>query len=356
MICAHLNADAYCLAVYDPYGERTIEAVYQRIHERLEKPFTLTSGPVSITVSVGVAEYPEAAHTALELIERAEIVMFKVKHSGKSGICYFDAPIIHDFMQNALIEHKLKNAIFEKEFLLYYQPQYDTEQKRLRGVEALIRWRDEEGRVISPGEFIPIAEKSSLIINIGEWVMEKAIATLAQWKKKFGISLIMSINISAIHFAQDGFSHRLIQLVKEYGVSPKEVELEITETVLVDDFDHIIRKLELLKQYGILAAIDDFGTGYSSFSYLRSLPIKTIKIDKSFIDAMLKDEAGNIIVESIVDMVNRLGYETIAEGVEQQEQFDYLKKIGCEYIQGYLLGKPMPQEEVEELLEKQVWE
>lgn len=356
MICAHLNADAYCLAVYDPYGERTIEAVYQRIHERLEKPFTLTSGPVSITVSVGVAEYPEAAHTALELIERAEIVMFKVKHSGKSGICYFDAPIIHDFMQNALIEHKLKNAIFEKEFLLYYQPQYDTAQKRLRGVEALIRWRDEEGRVISPGEFIPIAEKSSLIINIGEWVMEKAIATLAQWKKKFGISLIMSINISAIHFAQDGFSHRLIQLVKEYGVSPKEVELEITETVLVDDFDHIIRKLELLKQYGILAAIDDFGTGYSSFSYLRSLPIKTIKIDKSFIDAMLKDEAGNIIVESIVDMVNRLGYETIAEGVEQQEQFDYLKKIGCEYIQGYLLGKPMPQEEVEELLEKQVWE
>ena len=186
--------------------------------------------------------------------------------------------------------------------------------------------------------------------------MEKAIATLAQWKKKFVISLIMSINISAIHFAQDGFSHRLIQLVKEYGVSPKEVELEITETVLVDDFDHIIRKLELLKQYGILAAIDDFGTGYSSFSYLRSLPIKTIKIDKSFIDAMLKDEAGNIIVESIVDMVNRLGYETIAEGVEQQEQFDYLKKIGCEYIQGYLLGKPMPQEEVEELLEKQVWE
>lgn len=356
MICAHLNADAYCLAIYDPFGERTMEAVYQKIHERLEKPFVLTSGAVSITASVGVAEYPEAAETALELIERAEIVMFKVKHGGQSGIRYFDAPIIQDFLQNALIEHKLKSAVFEKEFLLYFQPQYDTKEKRLRGVEALIRWRDEDGRMISPGEFIPIAEKSSLIINIGEWVMEKAISTLAQWKKKFGISLVMSINISAVHFAQDGFAHRLIQLVKKYGVAPKEIELEITETVLVDDFEHIIKKLELLREYGIQAAIDDFGTGYSSFSYLRSLPIQTIKIDKSFIDAMLEDKAGNIIVESIVNMVNRLGYETIAEGVEQQEQFDYLKKIGCEYIQGYLLAKPMPEEKLEELLEKQVWE
>ena len=153
---------------------------------------------------------------------------------------------------------------------------------------------------------------------------------------------------------------RSIALIKEYDVSPKEIELEITETVLVDDFEHIIRKLELLRQYGIQAAIDDFGTGYSAFSYLRKLPVQTIKIDKSFIDAMLRDKAGNIIVESIVDMVNRLGYETIAEGVEKQEQLDYLKKIGCEYIQGYLLGKPMPGEKIEELLEdqleRQVWE
>lgn len=356
MMCAHLNADLYSLAIYDSYGDRTMQAVYQRIYERLEKPFVLTSGEVSITVSVGVAEYPEAASTALELIERAEIVMFKVKHNGQCGIRYFDAAVIHDFLQNTLIERKLKNAVYEKEFLLYFQPQYDTKNKKLRGVEALIRWRDEEGRMISPGEFIPIAEKSSLIIGIGEWVMEKAIATLAKWKRQLGVSMIMSINISAVHFAQDGFAHRLIGLVKEYGVSPKEVELEITETVLVEDFAHIIRKLELLQQYGIQAAIDDFGTGYSSLSYLRSLPIQTIKIDKSFIDVMLKDKAGNTIIESIVDMVNRLGYETIAEGVEEQAQFDYLKKIGCGYIQGYLLGRPMPEEQLEELLEKRVWE
>lgn len=356
MMCAHLNADVYCMAVFDPFGERTMEQVYQKIHERLEKPFLLLGNEIFITVSVGVAEYPEAAENALELIERAEIVMFRVKQSSQSGIRYFDAPVIHDFIQNAKIEHKLRSAAFEKEFLLYFQPQYDTQKKHLRGVEALIRWRDEEGRIISPGEFIPIAEKSSLIINIGEWVMEKAISTLAQWKRKFGVSLTMSVNISAIHFIQEGFTRRLIQLIKQYEVSPKEIELEITETILVKDFARMAKKLEILHEYGIQTAIDDFGTGYSSFSYLRSLPIHTIKIDKSFVDSMLKDKTGNIIVESIVSMVNKLGYETIAEGVEQQEQFDYLKKIGCEYIQGFLLGRPMPGEQIEELLEKQIWE
>lgn len=356
MMCSRMNMDSYCMAIYDPYGSRTIEAVYQKIHERLEKPFVLTSGQITITVGVGVAEYPEAASSALELIERAEIIMFKAKTGGQIGIRYFDAPIIHNFLQDAMIEQKLKNVILEKEFLLHYQPQYDTKRKQLRGVEALVRWRDEEGKIINPGSFIPIAEKSSMIITIGEWVMEKAISTLAEWKKKYGISITMSINISATHFVQDGFYHRLAQLIKKYEVSPKEIELELTESVLAEDFSRIIRKLETLKQYGVQTAIDDFGTGYSAFSYLKSLPVHTIKIDKSFIDSMLKDKASQIIVESIVAMVNRLGYETIAEGVEEQEQFDYLKKIGCEYIQGYLLGKPMPAQQIEELLEAQVWE
>lgn len=303
-----------------------------------------------------MAEYPEAGTAALELIERAEVVMFRVKQSGVSSIRYFDVSALHDFAQNALLENKLKNAVFEQEFLLYYQPQYDTSSGGLRGVEALIRWRDEEGNMISPGEFIPVAEKSGLIISIGEWVIERAVSTLAEWKKKFGVSLVMSVNISAIHFIQDDFTHRLIQIIKQYEVSPKEVELEITERALADDFARICKKMEILQQYGIQTAIDDFGTGCSSFVCLRNIPVHTIKIDKTFVDSMLKDKAGNIIAKSMIEMVNRLGYETIAEGVEQQEQFDYLKKAGCGYIQGYLLGKPVPEEQIEELLEKQIWE
>lgn len=356
MMCARMEMDSFCLAIYDPYGKRTMEEVYRQINERLQKPFKLTKEQVMITVGVGVAEFPEAAEGALELIERAEIIMFKAKRSGQNGIRYFDAPIIHNFLQNAMIEQRLKNAVLEKEFLLYYQPQYDTRYRSLRGVEALIRWRGEEGQLISPGDFIPIAEKSSMIIAIGEWVIEKALKTLSDWKQKYGVSLIMSINISAVQFSQHGFAHHLIQLIKKYGILPKEVELEITETVLVDDFSHIVRKLELLKQYGVQTAIDDFGTGYSSFTYLKNLPVNTIKIDKSFIGTMLKDKSSNIIVNSIVEMVNKLGYETIAEGVEDEEQLEYLKEIGCGYIQGFLLGKPMPEEELEELFEKQVWE
>ena len=361
IIVCHLNSDIYCMAIYNPTGQKTVNGVNERIQERMRRPFLLSGGQeINITVSIGVAEYPESASNALELIGCAEIVMYKSKDMGKNTIQYFDTPILNEFLQNVQIENQLKDAVHSRSFELYYQPQYYAGNRQLRGMEALIRWRDEDGRMISPGEFIPIAEKSSLIIHIGEWVMEKAISTLAHWKEKFGVSLMMSINISALQFAQEGFAHHLIALIKEYDVSPKEIELEITETVLVDDFEHIIRKLELLRQYGIQAAIDDFGTGYSAFSYLRKLPVQTIKIDKSFIDAMLRDKAGNIIVESIVDMVNRLGYETIAEGVEKQEQLDYLKKIGCEYIQGYLLGKPMPGEKIEELLEdqleRQVWE
>ncbi len=356
MMCARLGADGYCFAIYDPYGDRTMEHVYRLIEERLQSPFFLTDSQISVTVSVGVAEYPEAGTAALELIERAEMVMFRGRQSGRSEIRYFDAPVIHDFTQNARLESKLKSVVFEREFLLYYQPQYGVSSGEIRGVEALIRWRDEEGHIIRPGEFIPIAEKSSLMIGIGEWVIEKAVSTLAEWKKKYGVSLIMSLNISAGHFVQEGFAHRLMETIRGYEITPKEVELEITETALLNDFARIHKKLELLKQYGIQTAIDHFGLEHSSFSCLRGLPVHAFKLDKTFVDGALKNKAGNIIAESMVKMINRLGYETIAEGVEQQEQLDYLKKIGCKYMQGYLCGKPMPGEQIEELLERQIWE
>lgn len=355
MLCAHMNGDAFCIAVYDPYGERTIDHVYQKLVERLNSPFLLGDSQVSVTVSVGVAEYPEAAQTASELIERAEIVMLREKKEGQNGIRYFDAPVIYDYIQNAVIEHKLNDAVFEKEFLLYYQPQYDTEE-RFRGVEALIRWQDEDGRMVNPGDFIPIAEKSSLIIGIGKWVLEKAISTLAGWKQKFGVSLVMAVNISSVHFSQDDFVPYLMELIRKYEVEPEEVELEIAESVLADDFERVVRKLELLQHYGVQTALDKFGADCSFFSRLGKLPVHTVKIDKSLIGGMLKDEAGSIVVESMITMLGRLGYGTMAQGVEHQNQLDYLKKTGCEYVQGYLLGRPAPVDAMEILLDKQIWE
>lgn len=355
VLVSHFNSDIYCLGIYDPCGARSVEHIYRMIHERLQQPFLLSSGQeVSITVSVGVAEYPEAAGNTLELINCAEIVMFKSKSFGKDSIQYFDAPILNEFLQSITIENKLKEAASNQNFMMYFQPQFHANDKKLRGVEALIRWKDDDGAMISPSVFIPIAEKNGTIVSIGEWVIEESVRIYSGWKRKYNPELILSLNISAIQYKRPDFVNKLLHILQKYEIKPSEVELEITESVLIDDFDEITNKLLVLRDYGIRISLDDFGTGYSSLSYLKGLPIDTLKIDKSFIDTVVSDNNTKIITESIVYMVKKLGFETVAEGVETKEQFDYLKSIDCDNIQGYFLGRPMPSAEVEELLKKSV--
>lgn len=351
IIVSHFNSDLYCIAIYNPVGARSVEHVYKYIKERMKKPFLLTDGQeLHITVSVGIAEYPEAAGSALELINNAEIVMFKAKHTGKATIQYFDAPILNEFRTNVEIENKLKAALKNKRFMMYYQPQFDTKTNRLRGVEALIRWRDEDGRMISPAQFIPLAEKNGFIVQIGTWVLEESISTFSNWRKLYAYPMILSINISAIQYKKQKFVETLIGMLEQYEVNPKEVELEITESVLIDDFEEVTQKLHRLRDYGIRISLDDFGTGFSSLSYLKGLPIDTLKIDKSFVDTIETDAATKVITESIISMVKQLGYETVAEGVETAEQMTCLLNMDCDNIQGYLLGRPMPAEEIEKLL------
>jgi len=354
VIVSHFNSDIYCMAIYDPCGNRSVERIYQEIRERLEKPFLLTGKKVlDISVSVGVAEYPESAQNALELINNAEIVMFQAKAAGKNGIQYFDAPIIDQFLHNIQIEKKLKDAVINNQFMLYYQPQYDIKGGGLRGVEALIRWKDDNGSMVSPAEFIPIAEKTGSIITIGYWVLSEAVRTYASWREKYGKKLIMSINISAIQYKRPDFVANIIGLLEQYQIDPNEIELEITESVLIEDFNEVVAKMRMLREYGIRVSLDDFGTGFSSLSYLKGLPIDTLKIDKSFIDTVITDKYTRIITESIVSMVKRLGFETVAEGVETAEQYEYLKDIDCDNIQGFYLGKPMSESELESLLRAQ---
>lgn len=351
VVISHFNSDIYCIGIYGPYGARSVETIYQTIKERLKKPFRLTGGQdIYITVSVGVAEYPEAASNTLELINCAEIVMFKAKSMGKDKIQYFDGAILNDFLQNVTIENKLKEAVFSQNFIMYFQPQFRTTDKALRGVEALIRWKDDTGDMISPAVFIPIAEKNGTIVPIGTWVIEESLKAYAEWKRKYHYPLIMSINISAIQYKQPDFIDKLLQILEKYQISAYEIELEITESILIDDFTEITERLAVLRDIGIKISLDDFGTGFSSLSYLKGLPIDTLKIDKSFIDTVITDENTRIITESIIYMVKKLGFETIAEGVETEEQFKYLHEISCDIIQGFYLGRPMPAEEIEKLL------
>lgn len=351
IIASHINSDIFCVAIYDPCNNRSVENFHKQVQEHLKQGIRLSSGEeLIITVSMGVAEFPEAAKNALELINCAEIVMFKAKASGKNAIQYFDAPILNEFLNTVQIEHKLREAIFNQNFSLKFQPQYYIENNKLRGVEALVRWRDDDGNMISPAIFIPIAEKNGTIIPIGNWVMGEAIRQFAEWKKKYGYDMILSLNISALQYKRPDFIDLLMKHVRENEVQPEEIELEITETVLIDDFKAVIEKMLVLQEYGFRVSLDDFGTGYSSLSYLSGLPLNTIKIDKAFIDSVLVDSATKIVMESIIQMVHRLGYESIAEGIESYDQVEYLQEIGCDVIQGYLLGKPLDSSEIEELI------
>ena len=353
LIVSHFNSDVFCMAIYDPVGRRSVEQIVEKIKEIMRTPIKLVNGKeVSFTLSIGVAEYPESTTNYLELVNLAEIVMLKAKNKGKNNVQYYDKPIIDEFISNIEIEKKMAKALKNQSFFMYYQPQYDTQSKYLRGVEALVRWREEDGNVVSPETFIPIAEKNGSILLLGDWIIEECISDLARWREKHNNmdDFLLSINVSSIQFKNKNFVKYLISVIKKYGISPTNIELEITESVFIDNMDEIIHKMKLLKDFGIRFSMDDFGTGFSSLSYLRELPIDTLKIDKSFIDDVVTDGSTRTIAESIIMLSKKLGFDTIAEGVEQEVQYSLLKNIGCENIQGFYLGRPMRFEEIDELL------
>ncbi len=353
-IVSHFNGDKYCVGIYDPCGEYSVENIYRSITKRTRNPFNTFDGrEIYIKVTAGVATYPDASTSVLELINYAEIVRNRAGAGARGSIQYFNSEILEEFRHNTNIENKLRKAVADMNFEMYYQPQYEAESGKLRGMEALIRWKDPDEGNISPSVFIPLAEKNGSIIPIGRWVIEDSISTYMKWKKDFDKQFILSINISAIQYKREDFVDGIISIINRYKMDPKELELEITETALIDNYDDVCGKLSSLRDYGIRISMDDFGTGYSSLAYLKSLPIDTLKIDRSFVETMLQDTNSNIIMESIMNMVQRLGLETVAEGVETKEQLLFLKDIKCDNIQGFLLGKPQSCEDIEELLKEQ---
>jgi len=356
IFAGRFGSDVFCVAIYNPCGQRSADSLYRSIREKLRTPFILTNkAEISFTVSAGVAEYPEAGKSALELIKNAEIILYKAKENGKDTIQYFEHEILQDFIKSVSIEQKLKDAIENEDFVIFFQPQYNILNGRLRGGEALIRWPAEDGSFITePLEFIPIAEKNGAIIPIGSWVIKESIKLLQNWNLKYHFPLIISVNISAVQIEKDNFVEYIQTLLDVYEIDPKCFEIEITESVFVNDSKMVVEKLSQLRSLGVKIALDDFGTGFSSLSYLKEMPIDTLKIDKSFIDSALKNVPSGIITESVISMAKKLNIETIAEGVEGQEQLGFLKKINCDNVQGYLTGRPMPKYEFEKLIIRQL--
>jgi diguanylate cyclase (GGDEF)-like protein len=355
VIVSRFHADIFYVAIKDPIGDCNAEYIYLTVFEKLKYPFHLSNGSdIPIAACVGIVEYPEEANTALELLKYAEIALFKAQEHEKNSFMYFNKTILNSFLCSADADQMLKEAVIHDEFFLFFQPQYDVESNKLRGVEALLRWKNKEGQLISPTVFIPLAEKNGMIVPLGKWVIEESIRIYSEWMNNYKYKMILSINISAIQFYRGELVLDIMNAIKKYKMDPYLLEIEITESVLIKDFSGITEKMNVLRNIGIKVSMDDFGTGYSSLSYLSGLPIDTLKIDKSFIDSVSESDSSRIIIESILKMVKKLGVETVAEGVETKEQYDLLKEMECDCIQGYLLGKPMEASKIEQLIMNEI--
>ena len=296
-----------------------------------------------ISVSGGVAMFPTNTEQKDEMIRFADMAVHYAKKNGKNTFVYFEPEMHRIFIQRLTLQSKMNSALLESNFTQYYQPQFDVQSGKLRGFEALIRWNDEELGSIAPSVFIPIAEETGLIVPIGRWVLKTAITTLKTWQTKYQFRGIISVNVSPIQLLSDDFIEELEDLIFEFRIDPELLEIEITEGVMINNMSDAIEKLRQIKALGCRVSLDDFGTGYSSLSYLQMLPLNTLKIDKAFInDITSKDGVQATITRSIIDMVEKMGLETIAEGVENTEQLDLLNKFNCNFVQGFLRGKPMP--------------
>lgn len=354
-LIARFHADIFYMAIIDPCGMTSVENITSSVFDDLKNSIMLSDGrDTTISVSVGVSNYPEDSIDPIDLLKYAEIAMFKSQELGKNTHVYFSKTILESFLYIEETEHMLREAEIDQEFYLHFQPQFDTHTKKLRGVESLLRWRTIKGQQISPAVFISMAEKSGKIVALGRWVIEESIKTYVQWAKKYNYPMILSVNISAIQFYRGNLILDIMNLVKQYQMDPSMLEIEITESVLIDDIAMITNKMNILRSAGIKVSMDDFGTGYSSLAYLSKLPIDTLKIDKSFIDYVSDNDDTKIIIEAILDTVKKLGLETVAEGVETDEQLDLLREMNCDCIQGFLLGKPMPSNDIEQLIMKEL--
>jgi len=296
-----------------------------------------------IGVSAGVSFFPRDTEQTDEIVRFADMAVHYAKKNGKNNFVYFEPDMQRVFIQHLTLQTKMTTAILESSFQQYYQPQFDIRTGELRGFEALIRWHDDELGDIAPSVFIPLAEETGLIIPIGRWVMNSAISTLKSWQAKYNFQGVMSVNVSPIQLKQEDFLYELDELIEHYGINPNLLEIEITEGVMINNMSDTIEKLHALKARGLRVSLDDFGTGYSSLSYLQMLPLNTLKIDKAFINGITSSDGIQANITScIINMVEKMGLETIAEGVEHPDQLDLLNKFNCNIVQGFLRGKPMP--------------
>jgi len=346
-----LGGDEFVVLVFGDKAVNRVEGIAKKIFKAFKTPYDIHKSFFNVTASMGIAIYPKDGNSLDELLKNADIAMYKAKELGKNRYEYFNLDMNKALLERSSIEKHMSKALENEEMMLYYQPQISMQTGEIEGFEALIRWQNESLGFILPEKFIKIAEENKQIVEIGNWVLEEALYFLSVLNKKYKNPIRMSINLSVLQLLQENFEDLVKSLIYKYGLKPENVELEVTETILISNFEIIKKALFNLQEIGVKIALDDFGKGYSSLSYLVKLPIDILKIDRIFIAEDIEADTNNL-TDSIIKLGHKMGMRVIAEGVETEKQLEYLKNHNCDIIQGYYYSKPMPESEIFDFIEK----
>lgn len=348
-VVSRLGGDEFTILLSDIPDSSAINAQLSRIRDALSMPHHIQGHLLYNTASIGISIYPQHGEDADYLVKQADLAMFHVKETGRNNIFHYSEDLENSIRRKKVLSQHLLSAAANQEFEVHYQPIVCTEDLQVRKVEALLRWNNPAYGSVSPEEFIPLAESSGSIVGIGSWVLQQVCADVRRFRED-GLILSAAVNISALQLMQPGLLELLLELLREYELPPSSLELEITESVLISG-DEIFQSVQQLRAHGFRISLDDFGTGFSSLSYLRRFPVDVIKIDRSFVAEMMTPEPqGDVLVRTIIELSHKLGLRVVSEGIELQEQFDMLRHLGSDELQGYYISKPIKAREITKFL------
>jgi len=344
------GGDEFAAILMLPEGAQNAVVVVDKIREVLRRPFDLKGHEVTVTASIGISVFPDDAADPDTLIQYADTAMYRAKEAGRDAFRFFTAEMNAQSMARLELENALRRAIENDEFVLHFQPKVNISSGRISGAEVLIRWQRPGHGMVSPALFIPILEETGLIVRVGSWVINEACRKIAHWRRTSAGAVHLSVNVSGIQFFVGGLEEEVLRAIKEHDISPELLELELTESSLMSNAEETITVLQNLKALGIKISIDDFGTGYSSLAYLKRFPIDKLKIDIAFVREVTSNPDDAAIVLAIINMAHSLKLDVIAEGVEKDAQLAYLRRHGCDEMQGYYFSRPLPENEFEAML------
>jgi diguanylate cyclase (GGDEF)-like protein/PAS domain S-box-containing protein len=340
-IVCRLGGDEFAVIMHDIHHDQDAVPVARKLIAAAAEPMVLDGHEVAVSGSAGIALFPKDGNDVKTLEKHADIALYHAKEEGKNTFRFYSEELNKRISDRIHLEQGLRRILERQELELLYQPKVSVATGRVSGVEALVRWNSPEFGLVSPLRFIPLAEETGLIIPIGEWVLRTACRQQLAWSEE-GLQLSMAVNLSAVQFKSPGLIERIAAIIDESGIDPRFLELELTESALVDKPDMVVRLLEQLRALGCGLSIDDFGTGYSSLSYLKNFPVTVLKIDRTFVRDLAHNSGDRAIAQSVVDLATNLDMQTVAEGVEDEEQLEILRQIGCTYIQGFYYSRPVP--------------